>query len=476
MKLIPINIELIIERIKYENPWWINGLIDDLFNSMKRRLYFEQFFPLIEMSEIRRAVVLMGPRRIGKTVMLFHSIQKLLDNGINKQKIFFISIDNPIYMNRGLEELFLLTLKSSGSNSAKDCYVFFDEIQYLKDWEIHLKILVDSYPNTKFVVSGSAAAALKLKSAESGTGRFTEFMLPSLTFNEYINLMNLDHLIIPSKSDWKGNVEKFISTININELNKHFVNYINFGGYPEVIFSERIQKNPGRYIKSDIIDKVLLRDLPSLYGIQDVQELNSFFSTLAYYSGNEVSLESLSKSSGVEKKLLKKYIEYLEAAFLIKVIHRIDDTAKRFQRATFYKIYLTNPSLRTALFSPIGSNDDNIGNMVETTVFSQWAHSEWFKPYYARWSNGKFQGEVDMIGLNHGNLKPKWALEIKWSNRYFERPTELKSLIQFCEKNNLSQALVTTIDKEGIKKVGNLEIFFVPVSIYSYIIGLNTLL
>ncbi len=475
MKLIPINIELIIERIKYENPWWVTGVIDDFFNKMKRRLYFNYFFPLIEQKEIRRAIVLMGPRRIGKTVMLHHSIQKLLDNGIDKQKIFFISIDNPIYMNRGLEELFLLTLKSSGNDSAKNCYVVFDEIQYLKNWEIHLKNLVDSYPYTKFIVSGSAAAALKLKSIESGAGRFTEFLLPSLTFNEYINLMNLDSLIIPSKSDWNGNVKQFISTINIKELNKHFHHYLNFGGYPEVIFSKTIQENPGRYIKSDIIDKVLLRDLPSLYGIQDVQELNLFFSTLAYYSGNEVSLETLSKSSGVDNKLLKKYIEYLEAAFLITVVHRIDDSAKRFKRANFFKIYLTNPSLRTALFSPIDTNDDNIGNMIETTVFSQWAHSTGFKPYYARWSNGRYQGEVDIVALNQSNLKPLWVAEIKWSNRYYEKPNELKSLIQFCENNKLKQALVTTIDKEGIKKIGDLEIFYLPVAIYAYIIGLNTL-
>jgi hypothetical protein len=78
--------------------------------------------------------------------------------------------------------------------------------------------------------------------------------------------------------------------------------------------------------------------LPGLYGIRDVQELNAFFSMLAFYSGNEVSLDTLSKNSGVEKNLLKKYLAYLEAAFLIKVIHRVDHTAKKFRRAVFYKI------------------------------------------------------------------------------------------------------------------------------------------
>lgn len=271
--------------------------------------------------------------------------------------------------------------------------------------------------------------------------------------------------------EWNGNVTRFFSTINIKELNRHFIDYINFGGYPEVIFSEKIQANPGRYIRSDIVDKVLLRDLPSLYGIQDVQELNSLFTTLAYHSGNEVSIESLSQASGVEKYLLKKYLEYLEAAFLIRIVHRIDDNSKKFKRANFYKIYLTNPSLRSALFSPLLPTDEAIGNMVETAIYSQWMHREWFTPFYARWKNG----EVDMVGLDEKKLKPQWALEIKWSNRFYEEPGELKSLLHFCENNKLNSALITTIDIEGIKEQRGVQLNFVPASIYAYVVGNNTL-
>ena len=65
--------------------------------------------------------------------------------------------------------------------------MFYDEVQYLKDWELHLKSLVDTFRSTKFIVSGSAAAALKMKSDESGAGRFHDFSLPPLTFNKYIH-------------------------------------------------------------------------------------------------------------------------------------------------------------------------------------------------------------------------------------------------------------------------------------------------
>jgi uncharacterized protein len=471
----PISEELILDRLKFENPWWVSGSIDPEYDEMQRRLYFELFYPLVEEMDVKRAVVLMGPRRVGKTVVMHHSIAKLLENGVNRQNICFIGIDNPIYLNIPLERLFSLARTANAIESPNGWYVFFDEIQYLKDWELHLKVLVDSYPHTKFIVSGSAAAALKFKSHESGAGRFTEFMLPPLTFHEYIFLKNHSHLIRPATINWNGNLQKFYSTINHKEINNHFIDYINFGGYPEVIFSEKIQANPGRYIKSDIIDKVLLRDLPSIYGIQDVQELNSFFTMLAYYSGNEVSLDTLSQSSGVDKNLLKKYLEYLEAAFLIKVVHRINDSAKHFQRANFYKIFLTNPSLRGALFSPLQCSDEAMGHMVETAIYAQWMHRSWFTPMYARWSVGRFQGEVDMVALDEKELKPSWALEIKWSNRFFEKPEELKSLIQFCKKNNLKSALVTSIDKEGLIKIDDMELSFCSSAMYAYVIGVNTI-
>lgn len=81
-----------------------------------------------------------------------------------------------------------------------------------------------------------------------------------------------------------------------------------------------------------------------------------------------------------------------------------------------------------------------------------------------------------MVGLDSKNLKPMWALEIKWSNRYFERPEDLRSLIQFCEKNKLNSALVTTIDKEGSFVYRNINLTFVPSAMYAYVVALNTII
>ena len=123
------------------------------------------------------------------------------------------------------------------------------------------------------------------------------------------------------------------------------------------------------------------------------------------------------------------------------------------------------------MFSPLQPTDEAIGNMVETAIYAQWMHREWFTPFYARWNNG----EVDMVGLDEKKLKPIWALEIKWSNRFYEEPGELKSLLQFCENNKLNSALITTIDIEGVREQKGIQLNFVPASIYAYVVGNNTL-
>lgn len=464
-----------IERLQYENPWWTSGNVQQTYQDMSKRLYFDLFYPFVKETDIKRAVVLMGPRRVGKTVMMYHTIQELIKENITPQKIFFIGIDNPIYMHLSLEDILLLAKEAVQLNNLEGCFVFFDEIQYLKDWERHLKVLVDSYPKTKFVVSGSAAAALRLQSSESGAGRFTDFMLPPLTFHEYIHLKGLHHLVQPKTIMYNGKEIPFFITHDNKTFNKEFFHYMNFGGYPEVVLSEKIQSDMGRYVKNDIVDKVLLRDLPSLYGIKDVQELNSFFSYLAYNTGNEFSFERLGKDSGIAKEIIKKYLEYLEAAFLIKVIHKIDDNAKKFKRVTSFKVYLTNSSLRTALFSPIVETDKETGNMVETAIFSQWMHRENLDLKYARWKMGRSEGEVDIVLLDNKLFKPQWCVEIKWSNRYVEKPLELNSLIYFCKQNNFKATLVTTIDISDNKTIEEINITYVPAAVYAYNIGVNTL-
>jgi predicted AAA+ superfamily ATPase len=439
------------------NPHWSTGQIDPRIAEFRTRRFFSLLYPLASATAPRRAVVLLGPRRVGKTVLLQQLIGQLLREGRPPADIVYFAVDLPVFVGLSLQELLDIYREIHGKGHLRDCTVIFDEIQYLPNWHGHLKALVDFNAHTRFVASGSAAAALRLKSLESGAGRFTEFRLPPVTFYEYIDLLDL--------------IAEVWSPLRIARLNEEFVKYINSGGYPETLFDAEVRSNPGRFIKDDIVDKVLLRDLPSLYGIDDIPDLNRFFSSLAYQTGGEVALEWLSQAAGVSKPTIKKYIEYLESAFLIKTLNRVDISGKSFKRVNFFKVYLTNPSMYTALFGPVSDSHEAMGALAETAIVSQFLHSEdaLRRMHYARWSKG--EGEVDLVFLDR-RYRPRSAIEIKWSDRHVHQLSELANLVSFCLKIGLPRALVSTrsIWSEN-RKIGPVSLDFVETALLCYAIG-----
>lgn len=460
-------------RLRLDNPWWQTGAgIEPDYRDFPRRAYLGDFSDLVREMDVNRAVVLLGPRRVGKTILVYHTIQDMMDrHGVSGRDILYVSLETPLYTGLSLESLVNRFQRLFQRPEGTRLFVFFDEIQYLKGWEVHLKSLVDTYRVIRFVATGSAAAALKTKSAESGAGRFTEFVLPPLTFAEYLRFVGQEDDLIRETVGESG-MSKY-TTGDVHALNDAFIHYLNFGGYPEAVFSEVVRQNPRRYIKSDIIDKVLLRDLPILYGITDIQELNSLFNTLAYNTGQELSIEDLSQTSHVAKNTLVKYLEYLEAAFLIRRVRRVDQDAAHFKRMTTFKVYLTNPTMRAALFGPVDEHHESMGSLAESAVFSQWLHNAAFVDslYYSRWRSG----EVDLVSLDL-QQRPRFAVEVKWSDRSFDDPKIIKGLLEFSKKHKLGRMpLVTTLSKSGLKEMSGVIVEFMPCSLHCYTVAKNTL-
>lgn len=406
--------------------------MDPATSALRPRAYLDPVRQLLLDSKVRRAVVLLGPRRVGKTILIRHLIGKLLDSGVPGQRVSYVEMDHPLLHGQSLETL-VRQIEVAAPASEGERFLFFDEIQSHKDWEKYLKALVDHRPDLRILVSGSAAAALKRQSTESGAGRFTDFLLPPLTFSEYLALR-------PEAPAIREEQPGLYALEDIARLNRQFVEYVNFGGYPELALSPTVRDNPERFVKSDIVDKVLLRDLPQLYGIKDIQELNSLFTLLAFNTGEEVSFEQLSKRSGVGKQTIQRYIEYLEAAFLLKRVFRVDQDGRRYQRERHFKVYLTNSAMYTGLFGARGPEDPEFGHLVETALFAQRFHED-ARLNYARW--GPDDAEVDLVE-SLPSLEPVMALEIKWSDKYVEKPESLKGLMKFVRNNRLAKAWATT--------------------------------
>lgn len=87
----------VIERLYFDNPWWGKSAgIDPAFQNMPVRDYLGPFEQLVRETGVNRAVILMGPRRVGKTVLVYQTIQRLIDSGVSGQNILYLSLETPI--------------------------------------------------------------------------------------------------------------------------------------------------------------------------------------------------------------------------------------------------------------------------------------------------------------------------------------------------------------------------------------------
>jgi predicted AAA+ superfamily ATPase len=458
----------VVARLRADNPWWDPGFRPEgpPFD-WPRRAFADRLFRLLRNGP-RRAVVVLGARRVGKTTLLLQLVGEAVADRAGPP-VLYAALDTPTFAGRTPEDLLRLFEQAVPHDPRGPRLVVFDEVQYQREWERHLKDLVDRFPDTRFVVSGSAGAALKRGSAESGAGRFTEVELPPFTFAEFLEFRGQPLVEVEF-----GPVVPTFNCRNIGELDAAFLEYLEHGGYPEAILDPRVRAEFDRFVGRDIVDKVLLRDLPILYGITDVNELNRLFAVLAYNTAQEASLEALSTGSGIVKPTIKRYLDYLETAFLIYRLRRVDENARHFQRERGFKVHLVNPTMRSALFGRLRLEDERLGALVESGALAQLLHLPLRRHlHYARWRDGRLDREVDLVALDPATQRPAWAVEIKWSDRPARAPEEADSLALLAEKHRLAHAAVTTRSLCGSWRPSLVagEIRLVPAALWAFALG-----
>jgi uncharacterized protein len=180
------------------------------------------------------------------------------------------------------------------------------------------------------------------------------------------------------------------------------------------------------------------------------------------------------QESGLAKPTIKRYIEYLESAFLIIKLSTVDDNCRALKRERNFKIYLNNPSMRAALFTPVKADDSNkIGHLAESAIFSQWQHATAFRQLrYARWRN---EGEVDIVFLSLPEQRPYWIGEIKWSdriqNRFSDKTQAIRTLL--ANHKSINAVIFTTRTYSGEVTLEDRPMMIMPSSLYCYTVGRN---
>jgi len=400
----------IAEALEETNKWWKGGFKleyndREIYKKMKR------------FSASKQIIALTGLRRVGKTTLMLKLVQDKLDSGFNAKNIVYFSFDD--YKDIRIKEVLRSYAKFMNKDLNKQHYLFlFDEVQKLEGWEEQIKRIYDNYSNFKIVVSGSESLFIRKKTRESLAGRFFEFKVKQLNFNEYLSFKGMK---IENKELYK------------NELIKAFKEYLVTNGFPEMIEQDRevIEK----YIKENIIEKIIYRDIPQIFSVRDVGVLENIFNVILNDPGEIVNTYSLADDLNVSRQTVSLYLDYLEKSFLIKKIYNFSRNVRKTERKLkkYYPVILLPKLIETSF-----------GKIFETSMVLQ-LNADFF------WRDA-YKHEVDIVLVDDGNITP---VEIKSGKNF-----EVGGLLSFMKKFKVDKGFIVSFDDERtiIKKGKVIEV------------------
>ena len=177
----------LFHRLAFDNPWWeFKDSTRVAFKNPPKRAFFPAFYDRVMMSGTGRVNVLAGPLRAGKTVMMRQMVAQLVEQGVKSTNILYCSLTTPSYTAADLAILFEMFCRRYRHGPDAEIYVFFDEVQYARDWEKQLLRLSEMRPRAKIVGAVSSAAPSIVSGTSVMDGKMEVFVLPPLTFLEFL--------------------------------------------------------------------------------------------------------------------------------------------------------------------------------------------------------------------------------------------------------------------------------------------------
>jgi predicted AAA+ superfamily ATPase len=241
-------------ELSFFNPWWKDGKISPSLTGRRRAIFDE----VIAFLDKRQIILLTGLRRVGKTTLIYQIIDELLKKGVEPYNILYFSFDETKYDLESMINQYELDVLQ-GNISGRKIFLFLDEIQKLEGWASKIKILYDAHPELKIYLSGSARIKMWKETRESLAGRFFDFLVAPLSFDEYL--------------DFKGiAIDKNREKVFENEIKLSMASYLASGGFIEALdFDDRTLK---RYIRESLLERVVFVDT------EHVNENETLFSNI----------------------------------------------------------------------------------------------------------------------------------------------------------------------------------------------------
>ncbi|HEX5761011.1 MAG TPA: AAA family ATPase [Thermoanaerobaculia bacterium] len=291
-----------LEILQDQNPWWTDGATRRARRFGVRRDLQPRILAQVQRLSDRRAVVVLGPRQVGKTVALLQVADDLLAAGWPPQNLtYFDFSDHRIVQPLTPREV--VDAKAVGSDRDHPRALLLDEVGRAGAWDRWLKQAVDAGGH-RIVVTDSAATLLRQGGRESGQGRWDEFLIEGLSFAEFVRLHGA-------------------RTESVDEALRRFPNvlerFLALGGFPEHALSDDFPEARAR-IRSDIVDRAILRDLSPL--ALDVRRARDLFVYLVQDSGAEFTAEARGSDLAADPRTVRVWKDLLTETLLLAELER----------------------------------------------------------------------------------------------------------------------------------------------------------
>ncbi len=293
--------------------------------------------------------VITGVRRCGKSSLMKLMAKEIMEAGVPAENILYLNLDKrPYHKLSSPEELDALFEKHISSDGKT--YLFIDEIQNVRDFETVLNAWREE-GNVSIFITGSNSYLLSGELATKLTGRYIEFNVLPLSFDEYLGM--------------KAFLGKTVSSDSLTELK----NYILEGGFPYTVRLDSLSDK--RTYVQGLIDEIYQKDIKKRLRIKN----KSIFDTVMVYIinnfGSTTSIQNivddLAKNKvSVKRETVNKYIEALKSAKILMECKRFDMKSRK-SLSGEKKYYLSDLSFYYALNT---DNRINFGPTLENVLYT----------------------------------------------------------------------------------------------------------
>ena len=455
------------------NSWWNYEKINEQFLLGRKR---NEFNDIIEKINNKRILGIIGPRRVGKSTLIYQTINYLLEEKkVDNKRILLFSGDDPsLFFDENdklsdvLDVYFNEILEENISKLTSKVYIFIDEIHFIKNWQNYLKTYFDRKYNIKFIITGSSSMHLFKDANESLLGRIENIYVLPLTFNQFMNFymtyiskekdLELPKIDLNDLDKSIKELEKIYYNQDLKlKIQKILKRYIFVGGYPEYFEVKDIEIWQ-KQLSEDIITRGIYKDILTIYNIKSPEILEKLLYYIAANNSQAFSYSGMATIFGIDTVTIMTYLGYLKQAFLINILENYSSNIAKIIR-TNKKLSILDNGIQNSLLKRKDIDNDLVGHIVESMVefdFRLLCEKENYKQFYYRNSEKE---EIDIIIDRNVDIIP---IEVKYTNQ-IER-SDLKVINKFIEEHynkEINQAKFgIVVTKDVLKKEGNL--YFIP--------------